>query len=32
MDKYNGTILITIDGVRKKEIFNSNITPFLNYE
>ena len=31
MDKYNGTILITIDGVRKKEIFNSNIAPFLNY-
>ena len=30
MYKYNGTILITIDGVRRKEIFNSNIAPFLN--
>lgn len=30
MNKNNGTILITLDGVRRKEIFNSNIAPFIN--
>lgn len=30
MEKNNGTLLITLDGIRRKEIFNKNIAPFLN--
>lgn len=30
MEKNNGTLLITLDGIRRKEIFNKNIALFLN--
>jgi len=30
MKKRSGTILITMDGVRRKEIFDKNIVPYLN--